>query len=71
MTELEKLENCKKERSLIKNFLKYANEHGFYLKEDNILFTNTIGYRQMINSLILSYFNIDSYQLDKEKGREP
>lgn len=70
MTEIEKLDNCKKERSLIKNFLKYANEQGFYLKEEKTLYVNTVGYRQMINSLILSFFNIDVYQLDKEKAKK-
>ena len=71
MTEKEKLDNCKKERLLIKNFLKFANSQGFFLKDDKTKFIGTIGYKNMINSLILSYFNIDSYQLDREKGREP
>lgn len=67
MTEIEKLDNCKKERNLIKGFLRFASEKcGFDLKSDKTMFVGTIGYCKQIEDMINSYFNIDPDKLFTE-----
>ena len=68
MTEIEKFENCKKERQLLEDFLPFAAKRRINLRKTNVDEEQGRVCHDMASEidLINEFFSIDSEKLDEE-----